>query len=207
MLINRSQARLVIVDSEPYVRHYRLLIDRTVDWELVAHYDCIDSAVEHIDKDKPDVLLTEINETYLYDLKKLTLVFPTVKILVCSNICTPELIIECFAEGVSGYLKKDESCLNLLPFLRELKEGGMPLSKTAKTSLLSSYRRNPNHPLSRRETEILRLFSNGNSYSQIATRLNISPETSKTHIKNIYRKLGVHSKLNALKRAREEKIL
>jgi DNA-binding CsgD family transcriptional regulator len=95
----------------------------------------------------------------------------------------------------------------VLNYLDELIEGGSPLSPIAARFLVESYRRNPSSPLSFRETEIIRLVAKGNTYTQIASSLSISKETSKTHLKNIYKKLGVNSKSHAIKRVVEDRLI
>ena len=73
--------------------------------------------------------------------------------------------------------------------------------------VIDNFHINPNSPLTKRETEILTLISEGKTYTQISEELFISKETSKTHIKNIYSKLQVNSKSQALAKAAQEKLI
>ena len=79
-------------------------------------------------------------------------------------------------------------------------------SKIAKM-VVNSFQKNPNSPLSSRETQVLELLSKGKSYSMIAQELFITKETAKSHIKNIYSKLQVNSKSEAIAKATKEKLI
>jgi DNA-binding NarL/FixJ family response regulator len=95
----------------------------------------------------------------------------------------------------------------IVQYLDQLVKGGAPLSPIAARQLIESFRKNPVSPLSFRETEVVRLLVKGNTYTQIASSLQISKETSKTHMKNIYKKLGVNSKSLALQRVMEDRLI
>ena len=73
--------------------------------------------------------------------------------------------------------------------------------------VVNSFQKNPNSPLSSRETQVLELLSKGKSYSMIAQELFITKETAKSHIKNIYSKLQVNSKSEAIAKATKEKLI
>ena len=79
-------------------------------------------------------------------------------------------------------------------------------SKIAKM-VVASFQKNPNSPLSPRETEVLELLAKGKSYSMIAQELFVTKETAKSHIKNIYSKLQVNSKSEAIAKATKEKLI
>jgi DNA-binding NarL/FixJ family response regulator len=86
-------------------------------------------------------------------------------------------------------------------------EGGGPMSAHIARMVIQSFQRNEASPLTRRETEILEQISTGKSRKRIAEELFIDLETVKSHIKNIYHKLDVHSKADAIKTARENKFI
>jgi DNA-binding CsgD family transcriptional regulator len=88
-----------------------------------------------------------------------------------------------------------------------LTQGGSPLSPVVARIIVESMHISRISPLTNREGEVLKLITQGNSYSRIANELHISKETSKTHIRNIYRKLNVKTKSDVVRKAFEERIV
>jgi DNA-binding NarL/FixJ family response regulator len=88
-----------------------------------------------------------------------------------------------------------------------VKDGGGPMSINIARMVVRSFQKNMESPLSKRETEILRLITDGKKRSEIADELFIELETVKTHIKNIYTKLDVHSRSKAINIARKNKLI
>ncbi|MNY30072.1 Transcriptional regulatory protein LiaR [compost metagenome] len=86
-------------------------------------------------------------------------------------------------------------------------QGGGPMSPNVAKTVITSLQKNPDSPLTKRETQILSLITRGKDRSQIATELFIEIETVKTHIKNIYLKLNVNSKADAIKVAKSNRLV
>jgi DNA-binding NarL/FixJ family response regulator len=118
-----------------------------------------------------------------------------------------EMVFEALRSGASGYITKSSNYIELLSALEEIVKGGAPMSSKIARFVIESFHVNPNSPLSKRETQILQLISEGKTYSQISEDLFIAKETSKTHIRNIYSKLQVNSKSEALAKATSEKLI
>jgi DNA-binding NarL/FixJ family response regulator len=95
----------------------------------------------------------------------------------------------------------------LIEAIREVMEGGAPMSTNIARMVVSSFQKNHNSPLTTRETEVLELLAQGKSYSGIAQQLYVDKETIRTHIKNIYWKLEVHSKADAIEKAKKERFI
>ena len=89
----------------------------------------------------------------------------------------------------------------------EVCEGGGPMSHNIARMVINSFKRSHNSPLSKRETQILEEIANGKNRSKIAAELFIDYETVKKHIRNIYIKLAVHSRSDAIKKARDNKLI
>jgi DNA-binding NarL/FixJ family response regulator len=210
MIVNHLRRRVVIVDNTVTANIYRYILESSNKYNVVSVYASFEEALSYFKKDKPDVLITEVEldgMSGVEGLREMQQLFPSVEVVVCSNVCALDVITDCFLYGAVGYLLKDESHSRLVSLLDDLMAGGSPISPTAARTLIESYRRNLHSPLTFRETEIVRLLSKGNTYTEIASTLSISPETSKSHIRNIYKKLGVNSKSLALKRVREERMI
>lgn len=134
--------------------------------------------------------------------------WPQIKIVMCTVFDDEEHIFQAILAGASGYLMKDESPKNLFQALDECLMGGAPMSPAIAKKSLDMLRRGTHqkstqdgdqYNLSKREIEILDQLSRGLTYNLIADNLFISSGTVRKHIENIYRKLQVNNKVEALK--------
>ena len=115
-------------------------------------------------------------------------------------------VLELFGCGVSGYIIKDnDGYSSLINALKLLSRGGVPLSPPISKILVSQFNRNPNTPLTQRELQVLEKLSLGKTYRGLAVALGIGTETARHHVKNIYSKLNVNRKFEALEMARRER--
>lgn len=132
--------------------------------------------------------------------------FPDVKILMLTVFEQEDKIFKAIQAGADGYLLKDEKPRKIVESIENAIEGRMPMSPIVANKTLT-FLRNPVAPpplknpkdyqLTKREIEILELLSSGKSYQVIGEELFISPKTVSSHVENIYRKLDVHSKVEA----------
>jgi DNA-binding NarL/FixJ family response regulator len=132
---------------------------------------------------------------------------PDSKILVLGSSPEREELIKCLRAGAAGYIEPVPSEESLLKALKLLEKGGAPLSNAAARTLVSSFQPSRETPLSVRETEVLTLLSKGKTYSLIANELFVSGETVRSHIRNIYKKLRVKSKAEAIATAHKKRLL
>ena len=123
----------------------------------------------------------------------------TTEFLVVSSFEDNAKIFEAVVSGANGYLTKDRLHLELLPAIKDLVNGGSPMSSAVARKALEVFR-NKVRPktdlsdLSPREEDIMRAFALGKSYKEISEDMFIAPETVKTHIRNVYKKLQVNSR-------------
>ena len=202
--------RVVIVDEVEFAGVLKFILDSSKRYNVVSVFSCMEDAIPELKKVKPDILITDLELNGmpgLEGLRQIQKVYPSVEVVICTNIFSPGTLIESFTNGALGYILKDECYNQIVQYLDQLAKGGAPLSSTAARQLIESFRKNPASPLSFRETEIVQLLAKGNTYSQIASSLQISKETSKTHMRNIYKKLGVNSKALVLQRVMEERLI
>ncbi len=171
-------------------------------------YKNVDSFVS---KTKPDVLIMDLQFAKgsngidaIVEIKKAS---PHCLILALSEIKRPDVVFASFRAGASSYiLKKRDVHREIVASLNDLCQGGAPLSSEISKMVIKSFHVNGNSELSRRESEVLSLLSEGKTYSEIAEELLIAKETSKTHIKHIYHKLKVNSKHEAIAIGAEKRI-
>jgi DNA-binding NarL/FixJ family response regulator len=116
-------------------------------------------------------------------------------------------VFDALCAGASGYLTKNISPQKLIDSIQEVQQGGAPMSTNIARMVINSFHRSNQSPLSPRETEILLQLSRGKSYSMIADELFINKETVRTHIKNIYQKLNVNSKADAIQKANKDRLI
>jgi DNA-binding NarL/FixJ family response regulator len=119
-------------------------------------------------------------------------------------------VFEAIRAGASGYLLKKHIAAKLFSAIEEVTSGGAPMSPSIARMVINAMHtpsRKNDYQLTTRESEILNQLSKGNSYKLIAAHLSISVDTVRTHIKNIYEKLHVHSQTEAVLKAINEKLV
>jgi DNA-binding NarL/FixJ family response regulator len=169
----------------------------------------------------PDVVLLDIEMPVMDGIATLAAArdaYPTLQFIMLTVFEDDNKIFDAIQAGAMGYLLKDEPTERIVMAITELVAGGgVPMSPiiARKALRLLSIAANPNpkkdveniENVTKREIEILRLMANGDDYREIAAALFISPQTVRTHITNIYKKLHVNSKTAALKVAAKAKWL
>ncbi|HQU74101.1 MAG TPA: response regulator transcription factor, partial [Calditrichia bacterium] len=116
-------------------------------------------------------------------------------------------IFDSICAGATGYLLKDTPPADLLAAIKEVYEGGSPMTASIARRVVSSFKKNVENPLTKRENEILARLCDGENYRDIAGALFISGDTVRAHIKNIYRKLQVSSRAEAVKKALKDGLI
>jgi DNA-binding NarL/FixJ family response regulator len=128
---------------------------------------------------------------------------PGVQFIVLTVYKDPELIFQALKAGACGYLLKRSTAEDILRAIAEVRSGGAPMTSEIARLVVQSFRPSPANAseesgLSRRELEILNLLSQGLSNKELGARLGISAETVRTHLNNVYQKLHVHGRTEAV---------
>lgn len=158
---------------------------------------------------KPDVVLMDINlgesESGIDCVRELKPITPATNYMMCTVYEDDEKIFQALSAGASGYILKKTEPQRLLESIRELHEGGAPMSSQIARKVVVAFREKPvaTHPpiidqLSHREKQILEELSRGLMYKEIANVLFISPETVRKHVYHIYEKLHVTNRVEAI---------
>lgn len=174
--------------------------------------------IDRLSEQQPDVILMDINMPVMDGItatRRIRALYPNVKIVMLTVFDDGDNIFNAILAGANGYLLKDSKPSRLLSAIEEAMEGGAPMSPqiAAKTLQLVRGNRTEEIPedndfkLTRREIEILDRLSSGETYQQIADKLFISPKTVRKHIENIYQKLHVHNKVEAIQKAQKHGLL
>ena len=206
-----AAARIVIIEDDETIREgYTYLVNNTSPYQVVNTYASFDEAKLKITKDNPDVIILDIQLPGTNGIDALPLLkklLPNVYIIMLTVHETEKIILEALANGASGYFTKNTPSSKIIEAIKDVMQGGGPMSPNVAKKVITSLQKNPDSPLTKRETQILNLITRGKDRSQIATELFIETETVKTHIKNIYLKLNVNSKADAIKVARNNRLV
>jgi DNA-binding NarL/FixJ family response regulator len=204
--------RVLIVEDDAEIRNsFSLIVNSSQKFYVANSYGSCEEAIKHLNADRPDIVLMDIElpggMNGIQGTKIIKDKHPHADIIMVTVYEDSELVFEALKSGASGYITKSANYLELLTALEEIVKGGAPMSSKIARLVIDNFHVNPNSPLTKRETEILQLISEGKTYTQISEELFISKETSKTHIKNIYSKLQVKSKSEAIAKANLEKLI
>ncbi|WP_413667061.1 response regulator [Mucilaginibacter sp. Mucisp86] len=200
----------IIEDDETLRDGYAFLIGATEGYDVISTYCSYDEASKKIATDKPDVILLDIElpgVNGIDAIPKLKKLLPNCYILILTVYESEKQIFNALANGASGYLTKNTPSTKIIESIKEVREGGGPMSINIARLVIRSFQKNQESPLSKRETQILELIGEGKSRGQIANELFIDLETVRSHIKNIYLKLDVNSRADAIKLARQNKLI
>lgn len=203
---------VAIVEDDDAVREsLAILINGAPGFECIGHYPDCESGVAGILDDPPNVVLMDIalpGKSGIEGIQMLKQHLPDLDVLILTIHRDRNLVFDALCAGACGYLEKDTQPAKLLEAIRETSEGGAPMSSSIARMVVGSFQRNiPSTPLTDRESDVLRLLCQGKSYKMIAANLFISEETVHSHIKNIYRKLQVRSKSEAVAKAFQENLV
>lgn len=209
--MSQNPTRICIVEDDNLIREgFALLIGSTYGFKIVNTYSNCEDCLKNLAADQPDVILMDIElpgMNGIEGIKRIKKINPKINIIVVSVYDADNMVFEALCAGAGGYLTKNMQPSRLLEAIRDIQEGGAPMSTGIARMVVSSFQKNRNSPLTPRETEVLELLSKGKSYTNIAEELFVDKETIRTHIKNIYWKLEVHSKAEAIEKALKEKLI
>lgn len=167
----------------------------------------------------PDVILMDIEMPVMNGIAATAQIsekFPDIKIIMLTVFDDEDKIFKAIKSGASGYLLKDESVEKIVDGIDSVLNGGAPMSAAIASKTLKLLKQSSNiitekptedFNLSNREVEVLDLLKEGFDYNQIAEKLFISPFTVRKHIENIYKKLQVNNKMQAVQKATTNRII
>lgn len=202
-----------IVDDNKDIRSaLEQIVIMSDGYRLLASFSSAEEAIEKIPSLHPQVVLMDINlggMSGIECVRHLKPLFPDILYMMCTVYEEDEKIFEALSAGASGYILKKTAPGKLLEAIKELHEGGAPMSSQIARKVVAAFRGKPlgEGPsmedesikiLSNREKEILEHLSKGMLYKEIANSLFISPETVRKHVYHIYEKLHVNNRVEAV---------
>ena len=192
------------------------MIGGTPGFECVGAFPNCNNLLKNISQSKPDVVLMDIEMPGINGIEAVAMIkeeFPDIKILMETIFDDDEKIFSSICAGAEGYILKHTSPAEIMEGIKEIYEGGSPMTPSIANRVLKMVKSRPENgsretfDLSGREKEILTCLVKGMSYKMIADTCYISIATVNVHIKNIYRKLQVHSKSEAVAKALKGRIV
>ena len=192
------------------------LIDGSPGFKCSGAYANCDNLIKNITETEPDVVLMDIEMPGINGIEAVKILknqFPDIKILMETIFEDNDKIFQSICNGAEGYILKNTPPVEILNAIKEIYEGGSPMTPSIANKVLKMFKNSPpandteKFDLTNREKEILKCLVEGMSYKQIANSCFISIDTVSGHIKNIYKKLHVNSKSEAVVKAIRKNIL
>lgn len=202
--------RVAVVEDDRGTREaLRLLVDGTPGFSCVAAFVSVEEALRVPPKEKPDVILLDINLPGMpgsEGVEPLQQRFPSSAILMLTVFEDEGKILESLCRGARGYVLKKTAPARLLEYIRDAARGGAPISPEIAAKVISLFRTFapracPGCELTPHEVRFLGLLSEGYSYQGAARELGVSINTVRNYVRAIYDKLHVHSRSAAVSKA------
>jgi len=203
--------RLVLVEDQPNIRNgLAVLLGGTPDIECVGVYESCEDMLPRLAADDPDIMLMDIGLPGISGLEGIAQVRGRrgdQLIIVLSVYEDNENVFAALCAGACGYLVKNTPPAQLVAAIHEAHQGGSPMSSHIARKVVGTFQHGQPPSageascLSPREKEVLAAMAGGDSYKMVADTLHISIETVRFHIRNLYKKLHVHSQSAAVAKA------
>jgi len=202
----------LVEDNRDIRQGLKLIIGGTKGFLCLGAYPDAETGLPQILERKPDVVLMDIvlpGMSGIECVKAIKEKAPDIDIIMLTVRSDDDSVFQSLQAGACGYLTKNTPPSRLLEAIKEVQNGGAPMSSNVARMVVGSFNafRNPSHNLTSREREVLDQLCKGKSYKMIADTLSVSQDTVRYHIKNIYKKLQVNSKSEAVIKALKNNIV
>ena len=203
----------VVEDDGPIRQSLMLILDDSPGYRCTDGFANAEDALRGLPSDPPDVVLMDIGLPGMSGVEATRLLrekLPQTDVVMLTGLDDDETLFNSLCAGATGYLMKSMPPAQILQSVDEVYRGGSPMSASIARRVIGSFQRTVSPEaslLTRREREILEHLCNGENYRVIAEKLFISGHTVRAHIKNIYEKLQVNSRAEAVKKAMKERLI
>jgi DNA-binding NarL/FixJ family response regulator len=207
---------VAVVEDQFRIRDWlRILIDGTDGYRCTGSFGSMEEALENIGRDLPDVVLVDIVLPKMSGIEGLRLLkrrYPSLPLVIWTVYDDDKRIFEALCAGACGYLLKKTPPARLLDSLREVLDGGSPISPEVARRVIAMFQetRGPadvDYRLTPHEVRLLKLLVEGHNYRTAAAEFNVSVNTIRFHMRSIYDKLQVHSRSAAVAKVLRARIL
>lgn len=204
----------IFEDNRKYRESLEFTILMNEAFELCGSYPDTTRLVQRIQENNPDVVLMDINIPGINGIdavKEIKLHFPHIQVCMQTVFEEDDKIFASLCAGATGYILKNTASEKILQAIKEVADGGAFFAPSIAQKVLFTFQRQPQQAefiqLTEREKEILKQLVNGLSYKMIADKVNLSFHTIHTHLRNIYEKLHVNSKGEAVAKAIKQRLI
>jgi len=212
-----STIRVSIFEDNKHLREsLYYLINGTEGFTCTGAFPDSNDIIFQLKKSLPDVVLMDIEMPGMNGIEAVKIIkqqFPTVQVLMQTIFHDDDNIFNAICAGASGYILKTTSPAGYIEAIKDVYNGGSPMSGSIARRVLELFQRNvtpvksADYQLTPKEKEILQQLVKGKSFKMIADAIGATYETVRTHMKNIYAKLHVNSNTEAVSKALQEKIV
>jgi len=200
----------IVEDNDQFRTALETIVSQEKDITLTGSYTSAEKALSALEQSSPDIAIIDISLPGMRGTELIVRLkdkLPHTQFMVCTIHDDNDTIFEALKSGASGYILKDPvTAKEIVKAIHDLYNGGSPMSPFIARKVIGTFQKpminDANSLLSQREKEVLELVAKGLLYKEIAQRLTISTETVKKHLKNIYQKLHVQNKVEALNKFR-----
>jgi DNA-binding NarL/FixJ family response regulator len=214
--MGRPAIRIAIVEDDKEIREIlRGRIEREEGFTFVRGYPSGEDMLKALPDLEVDVVLMDINlpgKSGIECIREAKPLKPSIQYLILTVFENPAFIFQALCAGATGYLVKNSEMSEISAAIRDIHEGGSPMSKSIARLVVASFQRDvqmriQDEKLTEREKGILDLLANGLMYKEIGAKSGISTETVRKHVRNIYEKLQVSSRMEAIRKVYPQGIL
>ncbi len=200
---------IAIIEDDETVRHYLAgQIQLYIDVAELRLFSNAETALKELVTEPVEIALFDVNLPGMNGIdciRKLKMVHPKTQCMVLTVYDKPDIIFDALKAGAISYLLKSTTTEKIIEAIAEVKNGGSPISSQIARKVIEAFATKENaneyfQNLTRREQEMLENLSMGYRYKEIADKLFVSLDTVRTHVRNIYEKLQVNSRAEALKK-------
>jgi DNA-binding NarL/FixJ family response regulator len=200
---------IAIIEDDDKVRHYLAAqIQLNIDVKELRVFGDAETALKKLIAEPVDIALFDVNLPGMSGIdciRRIKMLHPKLQCMVLTVYDKPDTIFEALKAGAISYLLKSTPAEKIIEAIAEVNNGGSPISSQIARKVIEAFtvKEKTNEyfqDLTRREQEMLEQLSKGYRYKEIADKLYISLDTVRTHIRNIYEKLQVNSRAEALKK-------
>jgi len=206
-MITKNISVSIVEDNDEIRQTIALIVGGTPGFECNFTFSNAETALEEVPDLPVDVVLMDIDlpgMSGIRGMKKIKEKCPEIDFIMLTIHKDEDSIFQSLCAGASGYLVKESAPVDILRSIHEVFNGGAPMSSSIARKVTDSFHKKVENPLSERESEILQLLCEGLNSKAIAEDKFISPETVKSHIKAIYRKLEVNNRAEAVSKAHKQ---
>ncbi|MGE0884797.1 MAG: response regulator [Blastocatellales bacterium] len=211
-----ASVKVAIIEDQRDIREgLAWIVKATEGFVCTGSYRSMEEAIEKIGFDLPDVVLTDIGLPGISGVEGIRILkdrFPELRLLMLTVYDDDEVIFDALCAGACGYLLKKTPPARLIEGIRDAMQGGAPMSPEIASRVIKLFReiRPPeraDYKLTPHESRLLKMLVEGHNYKTAAAELGISVTTVAFHMRNIYDKLQVHSKSEAVAKALRNRIV